>query len=238
MKIPESNSRQEFQRFSSLYPNKSIIPGKALKELAKTLEKTASETELQAFYDGQAKRMLFVVEDDGLSKQIACQCLEEEYPDCDRLLNRYTFKQTATISRSTLLSRLERVAVLADKKVKTVKFCFDSQQQTITLSIERDYGKGKQVLEAAIPDPLNGMTIKFNINYLLNILKAISSSALKLVVHQNNTPARVEATGDVDIPELRMEATYFLFPMVDQAEVDGQSPSEETVEAQAAEDDD
>lgn len=215
-----------------------IIPGKALKELAKTLEKTASETELKVFYDDKAKRVLFAVEENGLSKQIACQCLEEDYPDCDLLLSRYPFNQTVTISRSTLLSRLERLAVLADKKVKTVKFCFDSQHQTIDLSIERDYGKGKQVLDAAIPETVNGMAIKFNVTYLLNILKAMSSSALKLVMHQLNTPAKVEAAGDVDIPELHMEATYFLFPMVDQDEMNGQASSEETSEDQTTETDD
>ncbi|KAM3101045.1 DNA polymerase III subunit beta [Phormidesmis sp. 146-12] len=215
-----------------------IIPGKALKELAKTLEKTASETELQVFYDDKAKRVLFAVEEDDLSKQISCQCLEEEYPDCDLLLSRYPFNQTVTISRSSLLSRLERLAVLADKKVKTVKFCFDSQHQTIDLLIERDYGKGKQVLDAAIPETVKGMAIKFNVTYLLNILKAMSSSALKLVMHQFNTPAKVEAVGDVDIPELRMEATYFLFPMVNQDEVNGQTPSEEISENQTTEDDD
>lgn len=215
-----------------------IIPGKALKELAKTLEKTASETELKVFYDDKAKRVLFAVEENDLSKQISCQCLEEDYPDCDLLLSRYPFNQTVTISRSTLLSRLERLAVLADKKVKTVKFCFDSQQQTIDLSIERDYGKGRQVLDAAIPETVNGMAIKFNVTYLLNILKAMSSSALKLVMHQFNTPAKVEAAGDVDIPELRMEATYFLFPMVDQDEMNGQASSEETSEEQTTETDD
>ena len=215
-----------------------VIPGKALRELAKTLEKTASETELQVFYDNQAKRVMFAVEENDLSKQIACQCLEEDYPDCDLLLSRYPFNQTVTISRSTLLSRLERLAVLADKKVKTVKFCFDSQHQTIDLSIERDYGKGKQVLDAAVPETVNGMTIKFNITYLLNILKAMSSSALKLVMYQFNTPAKVEAAGDVDIPELRMEATYFLFPMVDQNEMNGQASSETASEEQTTEDDD
>jgi DNA polymerase III sliding clamp (beta) subunit (PCNA family) len=215
-----------------------IIPGKALKELAKTLEKKASETELKVFYDDKAKRVLFAVEENDLSKQIACQCLEEDYPDCDLLLSRYPFNQTVTISRSTLLSRLERLAVLADKKVKTVKFCFDSEQQTIDLSTERDYGKGKQVLDAAIPETVNGMAIKFNVTYLLNILKAMSSYALKLVMHQFNTPAKVEAAGDVDIPELRMEATYFLFPMVDQDEMNGQASSKETSEEQTTETDD
>lgn len=73
-----------------------IIPGKALKELAKTLEKTASETELHVFYDNQAKRVLFAVEENDLSKQIVCQCLEEDYPDCDLLLSRYPFNQIVT----------------------------------------------------------------------------------------------------------------------------------------------
>lgn len=216
--------------------NIRVIPGKALKELVKTLEKTTSQTELQVFYDDKAKRIVFAVEDADLSKQMTCQCLEEDYPDCDLLLSRYRFSHTITISRSLLLSRLERLAVLADRKVKTVKFCFDSQQQTIDLSIEQDYGKGKQVLDAVIPKAVNGMEIKFNINYLLNILKAISSSAVKLIVHQFNTPARVEAAGDMDIPELRMDATYFLFPMVDRDEMNGHASAED--KEQAIEDED
>lgn len=201
-----------------------VIPGRAIKELAKTIDKVEAETQLQVTVDNfgetDAKRVQFIVAASGFSKQIICPCLEEPYPDCLALLDRYEFATTVTMNRHALMTRLERLAVLTDKKAKGVKFVFDRDAQKIELLIERDYGKGKQVMDAEVPDDLEGFEIRFNLQYLMNILKAMSSASLNLVVNKPSTPAKVESAGDVEIPELIMTATYFLMPMCSLNEVE------------------
>ncbi len=202
-----------------------VVPGRAIKELARIVDKVEADTQLQVAIDRvgetNAKQVQFTVAASEISKQIICPCLEEPYPDCLALLDRYEFETTATINRYALITRLERLAVLTDKKAKGVKFVFDSDEQKIELLIERDYGKGKQIMDAEIPADLQGFEIRFNLQYLMNILKAMSSTALNLVVSKPHTPAKVELAGEIEIPELTMNATYFLMPMCSLAEVDG-----------------
>jgi DNA polymerase III subunit beta len=221
--IGRRKRKQRSEAMSSL-----VIPGRVIKELAKTVDKVEAETQLQVAVesvgDNAAKQVQFTVGASGISKQITCQCLEESYPDCLALLDRYEFETTATISRYALMTRLERLAVLTDKKAKGVKCVFDHEAQKIELLIERDYGKGKQVMDADIPAELQGFEIRFNLQYLMNILRAMSSASLNLVMSKPSTPAKVESAGDLEIPELTMNATYFLMPMCSLNEVDNVTP--------------
>jgi DNA polymerase III subunit beta len=200
------------------------VPGRAIKDLARVVDKVESETQLQVAVDSvgenDAKQVQFAVATSGISKQIICPCLEESYPDCLALLDRYEFETTVAMNRYALMTRLERLSVLTDKKAKGVKFVFDPEAQKIELLIEREYGKGKQIMDAEIPAVLEGFEIRFNLQYVMNILKAMSSSALNLVISKPHTPAKVESSGDFDIPELTMNATYFLMPMCSLNEVD------------------
>lgn len=90
---------------------------------------------------------------------------------------------------------------------------FDRTTQTVTLSIERDYGKGQQQMPALLPGEMDDLEILFNVTYLLNAIKALGSSALKLVMNQPDTPANIYSAGDLEMPELNMEATYFVMPL-------------------------
>ncbi|WP_348251653.1 DNA polymerase III subunit beta [Leptolyngbya boryana] len=216
--IGRRKRKQRSELISSL-----VVPSRAIKELARTVDKVEAETQLQIAVDrveeNAAKRVQFTIAASGISKQIVCQCLEEVYPDCLALLDRYEFDTTITINRYALMTRLERLSALTDKKAKGVKFTFNHEAQKIELLIEREYGKGKQIMDTEVPEELEGFEIRFNLQYLMNILKAMSSSALKLVMSKPHTPAKVESTGDFEIPELDMTATYFLMPMCNLDEV-------------------
>lgn len=221
--IGRRKRKQRSELMSSL-----VIPGRAIKELARTVDKVESETQLQVAVDrveeSAAKRVQFTVTASGVSKQIVCQCFEEAYPDCLALLDRYEFDTTVTMNRYALMTRLERLSALTDKKAKGVKFTFNHEAQRIELLIEREYGKGKQVMDAEVPAELEGFEIRFNLQYVMNILKAMSSAALNLVVSKPSSPAKVQSAGDIEIPELTMNATYFLMPMCSLNDVDDVAP--------------
>ncbi|HEY9628322.1 MAG TPA: DNA polymerase III subunit beta [Coleofasciculaceae cyanobacterium] len=189
------------------------IPMKALRELTRTLEKIKLDTPLQFVSEGN--RVSFEVTENGITKQLLCQCLEGEYPDCQALLNRYQYPKQVMLDKYDLLARLDRLAVLADKKEHAVRLRFDQATQVVTLSIEREYGKGQQMMPAILSADVDGMDLLFNVKYLLNVIKMLGSSALKLVLDQPHTPVNICSAGDVEVPELNLEATYFVMPLFD-----------------------
>jgi DNA polymerase III subunit beta len=192
-----------------------VIPTKALKELTRNLEKVEPDETLQFGYDDRAKRVMFELIDEGIHKQIICQCLEDPYPDCQALVNQYQYPQRVTVERNALLTKLDRLSVLADRKENGIRLFYTSNTQEIHLSIERDYGKGKQVVAADIPPEVDQMEIMFNINYLLNALKAISSSAVCITMNKPYTPVSLKPAGDLENPEISLDATYFVLPLYD-----------------------
>lgn len=192
-----------------------VIPAKALKELIRNLEKVEPSETLQFAYDDRAKRVMFELTDEEIHKQIICQCLEDPYPDCQALVNQYQYPKQVTVEKNALLTKLDRLSVLADRKENGIRLFYTGSTQEIHLSIERDYGKGKQVVAADIPSEVDQMEIMFNINYLLNALKAISSSAVCITMNKPYTPASLKPAGDMENPEISLDATYFILPLYD-----------------------
>ena len=211
----EGIGRKRRSRETQPIASRCIIPVKALKELTRALEKVEPDQPLQFAYDELATRVLFEVSDGDIHKQIICQCLEDIYPDCQTLVNQYQYPKQITVNKGELLVKLDRLSVLADKKENSVRFYFDRPHQEIHLSIERDYGKGKQVVSAEVPADADQLEITFNVNYLLNAIRAISSSAVCITLNKPYTPVNLKPAGDVDIPGINMDATYFVLPQYD-----------------------
>lgn len=193
----------------------SIIPARMLGELSKTLEKVEPDAAFKFAYDRKTKRVLFEVEHDGIRKRFITQCFDGGYPDCPALLKQYQFRHTITLNRAELLDRLERLEVLADKKVNGVMIRFNAKEQQIQLSLEQDFGRGNQTMSAEIPQELDGTEVQFNVKYLTAAVKALMSSALRLTLDKPYTPAKIQSVGDVEVPELEMDAVYFLLPQFD-----------------------
>ena len=187
------------------------IPGKALKELIRNLADSVDV--IQLLYDAQATRASFAWQDIILS----CQCIEGQYPDCEQLLSRYSFDREVVLEKSGLLKALERLSVLTDKKERGIQFRFDGTTQQIHLSIEREFGKGDEIISAHIPTDMT-LDIQFNLKYLGEAVKAIPSSGIKMHLKQPDYPAMLVPAGDFNNPELEIEIRHFLFPLYKQPE--------------------
>ncbi len=110
------------------------------------------------------------------------------------------------------ITALERLAVLTDKKEKGIYLQFDGALQQLRLSIEREFGKGDQVIAAHLPSEMS-LNIQFNLKYLVEAAKAIPSSAIKMHLQQSDHPAMLVPYGDRPNPELQMEMRQFLLPL-------------------------
>ncbi|MDF5708264.1 MAG: DNA polymerase III subunit beta [Nostoc sp. S4] len=182
------------------------IPGRVLKELARNLDDSVEFINL--LYDAQSNRLGFAWQDIILR----CQCLEGAYPDCEQLLARFSFDREVIIEKAFLVKALERLAVLTDKKEKGIYLQFDGSLQQLRLSIEREFGKGDQVIAAHLPSEMS-LNIQFNLKYLVEAAKAIPSSAIKMHLQQSDHPAMLVPYGDRPNPELQMSMRQFLLPL-------------------------
>ncbi|MEH2438069.1 MAG: DNA polymerase III subunit beta [Nostoc sp.] len=178
------------------------IPGRVLKELARNLDDSVEFINL--LYDAQSNRLGFAWQDIILR----CQCLEGTYPDCEQLLARFSFDREVILEKAFLVKALERLAVLTDKKEKGIYLQFDGSLQQLRLSIEREFGKGDQVIAAHLPSEMS-LNIQFNLKYLVKAAKAIPSSAIKMHLQQSDHPAMLVPYGDRPNPELQMSMRQF-----------------------------
>jgi DNA polymerase III subunit beta len=210
-RFKQGKARRRRQPAEVHEPIQFPISGKALKEVLRNL--TDSVETIQLAYDAQATRARFAWQDIALS----CQCIEGQYPDCEQLLARFSFGRAVTLEKSGLLKALERLSVLTDKKERGIQFRFNGATQQVWLSIEREFGRGDETMTADMPTDM-ALEIQFNLKYLVEAVKAIPSSAIKLHLKQPDYPAMLVPGGDFNDPELEMSMHHFLFPLYKQPE--------------------
>ncbi|MGK7873903.1 MAG: DNA polymerase III subunit beta [Xenococcaceae cyanobacterium] len=157
------------------------IPARALRELERLLTARQS-TDLVALHFDEGN-IVFELDNQRLSSRK----LEGEYPEYQRLIPR-EFSRQMTIERKRLLNSLELVAVLTDQKNNLVKFSLDSTKGQLSLSVEtQDVGSARESMPAEITG--EDVEIAFNVKYLMDGLKALPTSEIKMQLNEWNKPA-------------------------------------------------
>ncbi|WP_144052327.1 DNA polymerase III subunit beta [Anabaena sp. PCC 7108] len=182
------------------------LPGRVVREIARNLNDDVKSINL--LYDTQSNRLGFAWQDVVLS----CQVVEGIYPDCEQLLTKFSFEKEVILEKAPLVKALERLSVLTDKKEKGIYLQFDGSLQQLRLSIEREFGKGDQVIVANLPTEMM-LNIQFNLKYLIEAAKAIPSSSIKMHLQQSDYPAMLVPDGDKLNPEVEMSMRHFLLPL-------------------------
>ncbi len=173
------------------------IPAKALQELAKMLERQ-SETSVAVRFD--RSQAIF----EWVDQRLTTRLLEGQYPNYRQLVPKQ-FSHQATVERRLLVSALERISVLADQKNNIVKLTMNTSKQTLALSVDApDVGSG----EETIPAQTSGedLVIAFNVRYLLDGVKALSSSEIQLQFNTPTSPAILTPVGG-------LKMTYLVMPV-------------------------
>lgn len=174
------------------------IPAKTLRELERMLAAHQS-TEAIALRS-EPGQVVFEWADQRLISRL----LEGQYPNYRQLIPKQ-FARQVTVERRSLISALERIAVLADRKNNIVKISLDSAQQQITVSVDaQDVGSGQE----AVPAQLTGedLDIAFNVKYLLDGLKVLPSTEVQIQVNTATSPV-------VLVPIGAMKMTYLVMPV-------------------------
>lgn len=173
------------------------VPAKALRELERMVGMRQSAEPLALHFDQGQIVFSF------LDQYLTSRTLEGRYPAYRDLIPRQ-FERQITMERKQLLSSLERIAVLADQK-NIVRFSIDSDNQEIALSAEaQDVGSGRELVQAQISG--DSIEVAFNIRYLLEGIKALSTSEVQMQLNTALTPVILTPLGG-------LKMTYLIMPV-------------------------
>jgi DNA polymerase-3 subunit beta len=177
------------------------IPAKALREVERLLGtictssgKGKEESEEQPLTPAVEMRfepgqLIFKVD----NYKVSTRTLEGQYPPYRQLIPRQFLRQI-TVERRQLLNTVERIAILADQKNNIVKFSIDATEQQMVLSVEAaDVGNGRESVPAEVSG--ESIDVAFNIKYVIDALKSISTSDVMVQMNGANMPVIVTPIG-------------------------------------------
>ena len=173
------------------------IPTRSLREIEKLVNTKIKEEAIKLFYDkGQ---VVFI----SSNQIITTRTLEGSYPNYSQLIPD-SFSKIFKFERNSLINSLERIAVLADQQSSVVKININDDKFASISADAQDIGNAKELL----PVSFNGdqIEIAFNVRYLLEGLRVISSENILLKCNLPTTPAVV-------VPDDDSSYTYLVMPV-------------------------
>tara|TARA_B100000073_G_scaffold343307_1_gene347886 strand:- start:2018 stop:3178 length:1161 start_codon:yes stop_codon:yes gene_type:complete len=174
------------------------IPNRSLREIEKLVSSTNTDNPIKLFYDkGQ---VVFI----SSNQIITTRTLEGTYPNYSQLIPD-SFSKIFKFQTRTLIDSLDRIAVLADQQSSVVKFKFNEDKFASISADAQDIGNANELIPVSFTcDPLE---IAFNVRYLLEGLRVISSEYVLLKCNLSTTPA-------VLVPEDNLSSfTYLVMPV-------------------------
>jgi len=173
------------------------IPTRSLREIEKLVTTQIKEEAIKLFYDkGQ---VVFI----SSNQIITTRTLEGQYPNYSQLIPD-SFSKVFRFERNLLINSLERIAVLADQQSSVVKININDDNFASISADAQDIGNAKELL----PVSFNGdqIDIAFNVRYLLEGLRVISSENILLKCNLPTTPA-------ILVPDDDSAFTYLVMPV-------------------------
>jgi len=173
------------------------IPAKALRELERIVSDESGTDKVKVSFDEQV--MVFELGD----RLLTSTKILGDYPAYGQLIPQ-KFIREIILDRKRLLSSLELVAVLAQKN-NLVKFSINNEASELIVSADaQDIGNAEQSLPAQIMG--EDIEIAFNIKYLMDGLKAIPTSEIKMQLNEWNQPVIFSPLGG-------LKMTYLVMPV-------------------------
>ena len=196
------NNKENFdekEEFVSNEENLSVtIPTRSLREIEKLVSLRSSENSIKLFYDkGQ---VVFI----SSNQIITTRTLEGSYPNYSQLVPD-TFSKLFTFDTKQLIDALERIAVLADQQSSVVKIKLEQKDLALISADAQDIGSANELVPVSFD--FDQFDIAFNVRYLLEGLKVISSQNVIFKCNLPTTPA-------VLVPEDNIDSfTYLVMPV-------------------------
>ena len=174
------------------------IPTRSLREIEKLVSLRTCENSIKLFYDkGQ---VVFI----SSNQIITTRTLEGSYPNYSQLIPD-NFTKLFTFNTKKIIESLERIAVLADQQSSVVKIKLEEKDFAVVSADAQDIGNASELVPVSFD--FDQFDIAFNVKYLLEGLKVISSENVIFKCNLPTTPA-------VLVPEDNFNSfTYLVMPV-------------------------
>ena len=197
--VDNKENFDEKEDFASNEENLSVtIPTRSLREIEKLVSLRSSENSIKLFYDkGQ---VVFI----SSNQIITTRTLEGSYPNYSQLIPD-NFTKIFTFNTKKIIESLERIAVLADQQSSVVKIKLNEKDLALVSADAQDIGNASELVPVSFD--FDQFDIAFNVRYLLEGLKVISSENVIFKCNLPTTPA-------VLVPEDNINSfTYLVMPV-------------------------
>ncbi len=197
--VDNKENFDEKEDFVSNEENLSVtIPTRSLREIEKLVSLRSSENSIKLFYDkGQ---VVFI----SSNQIITTRTLEGSYPNYSQLIPD-NFTKLFTFNTKKIIESLERIAVLADQQSSVVKIKLNEQDLALISADAQDIGNASELVPVSFD--FDQFDIAFNVRYLLEGLRVISSENVIFKCNLSTTPA-------VLVPEDNVNSfTYLVMPV-------------------------
>ncbi len=129
--------------------------------------------------------------------RVISRLIEGEYPKYSSLMPQY-FQHEFTTGRKAFDGALKRVGIIADKKDKIVKIEFDNTNLQATISTEsQDVGSATESVVIKSENSSQNFEIGFNIKYLNDALKFISTDEVMIKANKPTSPVIINPVGGI-----------------------------------------
>ena len=196
------DNKESFDEKVDIVPNEEnlsvTIPTRSLREIEKLVTLRTSENSIKLFYDkGQ---VVFI----SSNQIITTRTLEGSYPNYSQLIPD-NFTKLFTFNTKKIIESLERIAVLADQQSSVVKIKLEEKDMALISADAQDIGNASELVPVSFD--FDQFDIAFNVRYLLEGLKVISSEHVIFKCNLPTTPA-------VLVPEDNINSfTYLVMPV-------------------------
>ncbi|MDC3137773.1 DNA polymerase III subunit beta [Prochlorococcus sp. AH-716-I19] len=197
--VDNKENFDEKEDFASNEEKLSVtIPTRSLREIEKLVSLRSSENSIKLFYDkGQ---VVFI----SSNQIITTRTLEGSYPNYSQLIPD-NFTKLFTFNTKKIIESLERIAVLADQQSSVVKIKLNERNLALVSADAQDIGNASELVPVSFD--FDQFDIAFNVRYLLEGLKVISSENVIFKCNLPTTPA-------VLVPEDNINSfTYLVMPV-------------------------
>ncbi len=197
--VDNKENFDEKKDFVSNEENLSVtIPTRSLREIEKLVSLRSSQNSIKLFYDkGQ---VVFI----SSNQIITTRTLEGSYPNYSQLIPD-NFTKLFTFNTKKIIESLERIAVLADQQSSVVKIKLNEKDLALVSADAQDIGNASELVPVSFD--FDEFDIAFNVRYLLEGLKVISSENVIFKCNLPTTPA-------VLVPEDNVNSfTYLVMPV-------------------------
>ena len=183
---------------------KSVVPFRVISELSRMLSDVKDESL-------ECNSINSSISFETSSRFLSASLIDGSYPNYQQLIPT-NYSEKTVLNRESFIKSLERVAVLANEKNRVIKLLFEEKG---VLTISANTPEIGEAIDRLDLDEYEGndFTIAFNVDYMLECLKNLSSPKIQIEMSESLKPLIVTPVSEKDKSSEDYKYLYILMPV-------------------------